>query len=67
MKSGLVKIWVCQGCEKEHLERPLMCSTCECLNFYVKYGGILEDTNELSKLVDPNKDNDSDKKKKVRM
>ena len=65
MKNGLIKIWVCQGCEKEHLDRPIMCTNCECLDFYVKYGGILEDTDELSKLVDPSKDDD--KKKRVRL
>ena len=67
MKNGIVKIWVCRNCEKEHLDRPMMCSTCECLDFYVKYGGILSDTDDLKDLVSNNKDDDEKKNKKVRM
>ena len=65
MKNGIVKIWVCKECEKEYIERPLMCSACECLNFYVKYGGILSDADNLKELVDNFKDDDD--KKRVRM
>jgi len=67
MKNGIVKIWVCQACEKEYIERPLMCSGCECLDFYVKFAGILNDADNLKGLVDKNKNDEDEKKKKVRM
>ena len=67
MKSGIVKIWVCRNCEKEYLERPLMCTSCECLEFYLKYGGLVTDSEELTNLVETYKDDKPDKNKKVRM
>jgi len=67
MKSGIIKIWVCRECEKEFLERPIMCSNCDHFDFYVKYGGQINDTDELTKLIDTYKDDDHDKNRKVRM
>ena len=61
--KGLKKIWACQKCEKEYLDRPIMCSDCEGLDFYVKYGGIIQDADDLTDLI-TYKD---DKKKKARM
>jgi len=61
--KGLKKIWACQKCEKEYLERPIMCTDCESLNFYVKYGGIIQDADDLTDLI-TFKD---DKKRKARM
>jgi len=51
MKNGIVKIWVCSACQKEYLDRPLMCTKCKKLEFEVKYGGQISDAEELSKLV----------------
>jgi len=68
MKNGLFKIWVCRECEKEYFERPIMCTSCEHFDFYVKYGGQITDTEELTKLVDTYKDDDEpDKNKRIRM
>jgi len=68
MIKGLVKIWVCKECEKEYIDRPIMCSKCESFDFEVKYGGLITDAEELTKLVDNYKDDDKpDKNKKVRM
>ena len=68
MKNGIVKIWVCRECEKEYIDRPMMCSKCESLDFYIKYGGLLTDAEELTKLIDAYKDDDEPKKnKRIRM
>jgi len=67
MKNGIVKIWVCRECEKEYIDRPMMCSSCECLDFYVKYGGLITDAEELKDLVGTYKDDKKDKKNRVRM
>ena len=66
--KGLVKIWACKDCEKEYMDRPLVCTGCDGLDFYVKYGGILSEAeDELLDLIDNYKDDDNDKKKRVRM
>ena len=63
MKDGLVKIWVCQNCNKEYVNRPIMCTGCDTFGFYVKYGGFIDDTNELTKLVDAYRDDSPDRPK----
>ena len=67
MKNGIIKIWVCRGCEKEFLDRPIMCSKCDTFEFDVKYGGQITDAEELTKLIDAYKDDEADNDKKVRM
>jgi len=67
MKDGIIKIWVCQECEKEYFDRPIMCSMCNGFEFYVKYGGQISDAEELTKLIDTYKDDDTDKNKRIRM
>ena len=67
MNKGIIKIWVCKECEKEYLDRPIMCTKCEKFDFYVKYGGQIIDSEELASLVDNYKDDEKDKKKKARM
>jgi len=67
MKNGLIKIWVCRDCEKEYLERPIMCTRCNKFEFYVKYGGLITDAEELTKLANTYTDDESDKKKRIRM
>ena len=67
MNKGIVKIWVCRDCEKEYIERPLMCTNCSGLEFYVKYGGIISDTDGLTDLVDSYKEDKPDKNKRIRM
>jgi len=64
--KGLKKLWACQKCDKEYLTRPLVCANCDGLDFYVKYGGMLQDADDLTDLI-TYKDDDSDKKKKARM
>jgi len=51
MKNGIVKIWVCQECQKEFLDRPIVCTKCKKLNFEVKYAGQVHDAEELTKLI----------------
>jgi len=67
MQHGIIKIWVCRNCEKEYLDRPIMCSYCEHFEFYVKYGGQITDTEELVDLVDSYKDDEREKNKRSRM
>ena len=67
MKDGIIKIWVCQECDKEYRDRPIMCSYCNTFEFFVKYAGQITDTDELTKLIDNYKDDDNDKKNRVRM
>ena len=67
MKNGIVKIWVCDECGKEFLERPIMCPMCNGFGFYVKYGGQIHDAQELVDLIDSYKDDETEKNKKVRM
>ena len=67
MKDGIIKIWVCRECEKEYLDRPVMCTGCNKFEFFVKYAGQITDTEELSKLVDTYKDDENGKKKRVRL
>jgi len=52
MKNGIIKIWVCQNCQKEYLNRQVICSKCDKFEFDVKYGGIISDEEELSKLIE---------------
>jgi len=66
MKNGIIKIWVCKECEKEYIDRPIMCTGCEKFDFYVKYGGMLNDTEGLTKLVDSYQDDEPGKKKNKR-
>jgi len=51
MKNGIVKIWVCQKCEKEYLDRPIVCTKCDGFKFEVKYAGQISDAEELTKLI----------------
>ena len=67
MKSGIVKIWVCQECEKMYVSRPIMCSKCDTFDFYVKYDGQITDAEELTKLIDSYKDDEPEEKKRIRM
>ena len=52
MKNGIVKIWVCQNCQKEYIDRQVMCSKCGKFEFEVKYGGVITGAEELTKLVE---------------
>jgi len=52
MKNGIVKIWVCDDCGKEFLDRPVMCSVCNSFGYYVKYGGQITDAEELKELLE---------------
>jgi len=63
MKDGLVKIWVCKNCEKEYVSRQVMCTGCDTFEFYVKYGGFIDETDELTKLVGAYKDDTPEKPK----
>jgi len=65
MKHGLVKIWVCSECEKEYIDRPTMCTKCRGLEFYVKYGGLVTDSEELTKLVETYHDDKYEKPAKM--
>jgi len=56
MKNGIIKIWVCQNCQREYLERQVMCTKCDGFDFEVKYGGMITDAEELSKLVEAYRD-----------
>jgi len=67
MKNGIIKIWVCTECGKEHLDRPIMCRKCERFDFDVKYGGQIADAKELSKLIETYKEKDLEKSKRIRM
>jgi len=67
MKNGIIKIWVCQDCEKEYLDRPIMCSKCNGFEFYVMYGGQVTDAEELTKLIDSYKDDEPENKTRIRM
>jgi len=67
MKNTIIKIWVCDDCAREFLERPVMCSMCNSFGFYVKYGGQITDAEELVELIDSYKEDDNDKKKRVKM
>jgi len=67
MKSNIIKIWVCQECEKEFVTRPIVCSMCNNFEFYIKYGGEITDAEELSKLIETYKEDEQDKNKRVRM
>jgi len=68
MKHGIIKIWVCSECQKEFLDRQVMCSRCGGFEFDLKYGGQIVDAEELTKLIANYKDDDEpDKNKKVRM
>ena len=68
MINGLVKIWVCTECQKEYLERPIMCKKCEGLKFEMKYAGMITDAvEELTELIDAYKDDKPDKNKRIRM
>ena len=67
MKNNIIKIWVCDDCSREFLERPVMCSICNSFGFYVKYGGQITDAEELVELLDSYKEDEKDKNKKVRM
>jgi len=64
MKNDLIKIWVCRECEKEFLERPVMCTGCNKFEFYVKYSGQITDSEELTELIDTYKGDDPGKDKK---
>ena len=67
MNKGIIKIWVCRDCEKEFLDRPIMCTKCNGFEFYVKYGGQITDADGLTKLVDTYKDDEPNKNKRIRM
>ena len=67
MKDGIIKIWVCQECEKEYLDRPIMCTSCNKFEFYVKYGGQITDEEALTKLVGSYKEEEPEKKRRIRM
>ena len=67
MKNGIIKIWVCRDCDKEYLDKPIICSKCDHFDFYVKYGGEITNAEELTKLIDSYKDDDIKAFKKVRM
>ena len=68
MKNGIIKIWVCKECEKEYLDRPIICKMCDTFEFDVKYGGQITDAEELTKLIDSNKEEEeSDKKRRIRI
>ena len=60
MKNGIVKIWVCKGCEKEFLDRPIVCTKCDGFEFDVKYGGQIHDAEELTKLIERYKNTEPD-------
>ena len=60
MKNGIIKIWVCRDCDKEYLDRPVMCTKCNGFEFYVKYGGLITDMEELTKLIESYDDDDHD-------
>ena len=63
MKNGIIKIWVCQECEKEYADRPVMCTGCNSFEFFIKYGGQISDAEELTKLIDSYKDDEFDEEK----
>ena len=67
MKNSIIKIWVCDDCGREFLERPVMCSMCNGFGFYVKYGGQITDAEELVELIDSYKEDENDKNKRVKM
>jgi len=67
MKHGIVKFWVCQNCQKEYLDKPIMCSKCEGLQFELKYGGMVTDSEELTHLVESYKYADLDRDKDIRL
>jgi len=67
MKNCIIKIWVCDDCGKESLDRPVVCSMCNCFGFYVKYGGQITDDEELVDLIDSYKKDETEKNKKVRL
>jgi len=67
MKNDIFKVWVCQDCEKIFFERPIVCSICNSFEFYVKYGGEIHDTEELTKLIETYKDEESEVKQRVRV
>ena len=63
MKNNIIKIWVCQECEKEFIDRPIICSICNNFEYYVKYGGQITDAEELTDLIESYKKNDAAKKR----
>jgi len=70
MKHGIIKFWVCKECAKEYIDRPLVCSKCDNLEFELKYGGLITDAEELEKLIETYKHKDDDepeKNKRIRM
>jgi len=67
MENKIIKIWVCQECGKEYVDRPIACTSCGCFELYLKYSGILSDTDELTKLIEPYKYDELDKNKRTRM
>jgi len=67
MKNGIIKIWECQDCGKEYLDRPIMCSKCNNFEFGVKYGGQITDAEELTRLIDSYKDEEPEEEKRIKM
>jgi len=67
MKNNIYKIWVCEECNKEFVSRPIVCSMCNNFEFYVKYGGQINDAEELTDLIESYKKDEDEKNKKVRM
>ena len=63
MKYGIVKFWVCKKCQKEYLDRPIVCSKCEGMEFELKYGGQVVDSEELANLVESYKYDSLDREK----
>jgi len=67
MKADIIKIWVCQDCGKEFIERQIMCSICNKFEFGVKYGGQISDAEELTKLIESYKKDDIARERRLRM
>ena len=67
MKNDIIKIWVCQDCEKEYFSRPILCSICSNFEYYVKYGGQIADTEELTKLIETYKGEKVEESRRIRM
>jgi len=60
MKHGIVKFWICKECAKEYLDRPMVCSKCNSLEFELKYGGMVTGAEELEKLIETYKFKDDE-------
>jgi hypothetical protein len=50
--NNIVKIWCCDNCESEYLERPSFCRRCDWFSFHIKYAGEISNSDELASLVE---------------